>query len=288
MFAGLRPSKMFQASCLSGTFYIIGDVMAQTIVEPHILTKKNPPPSLFTVSGAQVTGHPHDHINVHTHTQPIHPNSLNNNSRDETATSPAGQSWAVLSSSAISSNGNGNGSIVEGKKSLKEVWAEFRDSLDDLDTTRTARMAAFGFGIAGWFFYSGFHVLDNIIGPSTTITKSATKALMSQLFFSPPFLSTFIIYGAYFRNDESLYETWRERFPNLYANACTVWPAVNLITFRFLPEGLSRIVFINAVGVGWTAWMTAVGAAKQLNNGADEKKEVSVGSMQNLSARKDV
>ncbi|KAI9335686.1 hypothetical protein BDR26DRAFT_865591 [Obelidium mucronatum] len=50
------------------------------------------------------------------------------------------------------------------------------------------------------------------------------------------------------------------KFPGLYASAWAVWPAVNLITFRYVPAGLARVAFLNGMGIGWTAYIAKIGA----------------------------
>ncbi|KAI9335684.1 hypothetical protein BDR26DRAFT_865587 [Obelidium mucronatum] len=135
------------------------------------------------------------------------------------------------------------------------------------DYERTLKMTGFGFGFNGWYSLAGFHLLDRILGPSSTLRQAATKAIISQSFLSPPYLSAFLLYSAVFcasnsNNKESVstaIDTVVEKFPELYMSAWTVWPAVNLLTFRYLPPGVPRVAFLNFVGVGWNAYMTAVG-----------------------------
>ncbi|KAI9355691.1 hypothetical protein DFJ73DRAFT_824731 [Zopfochytrium polystomum] len=122
-------------------------------------------------------------------------------------------------------------------------------------------MAAFGLLWSGPLYHTAFNALDNLIGASTTLRRAIAKALITQLTVSPPFLSSVIIYGAALRGDptSTWRETWGQRFPGLYATACSIWPAVNVVTFRYVAAGTPRIVFVNGVGLAWTSYLATVG-----------------------------
>ncbi|KAJ3417006.1 hypothetical protein HDV05_007488 [Chytridiales sp. JEL 0842] len=117
----------------------------------------------------------------------------------------------------------------------------------------------FGIG-AGPFWLMGFNMLDRIAGPSNTLAKAAQKAVLSQILLSPAYHVGFLAYGSYFRGSDPIVDI-KERFPGLFANACMVWPLINICTFRFVPEGLPRVVFNNGTGILWSAYLSTVGAA---------------------------
>ncbi|KAI9335687.1 hypothetical protein BDR26DRAFT_936331 [Obelidium mucronatum] len=149
------------------------------------------------------------------------------------------------------------------KPLLESLKVELPTAISTWDHERTLKMTAFGFTVNGWYFYAGFHVLDRLIGPSKSFKLAATKAVMSQLFFSPPYLSAFLYYSAAYINPPkpgfTPMDSVIEKFPQLYASAWAIWPAVNLITFRYLPPGLARVAFLNVMGIGWNAYMAKLG-----------------------------
>jgi hypothetical protein len=106
----------------------------------------------------------------------------------------------------------------------------------------------------------GFNMLDRVVGPSNSLSKAAQKALLSQVFLSPAYHVGFLAYGSYHRGSDPMIDI-NERFPKLFANACMIWPFVNIVTFRFIPEGLPRVVFNNGTGILWSAYLSTVGSA---------------------------
>ncbi|KAJ3127681.1 hypothetical protein HK100_009599 [Physocladia obscura] len=135
----------------------------------------------------------------------------------------------------------------------------------DWDQERTLKMSLFGIGVNGWYFLTGFHILDRIFGPAKTLKVATTKAVVNQIMFSPPYLTAFLLYSAAFVRPEKGVDPWDTvvtKFPGLYATAWSVWPAVNVISFKFVPPGLARVAFMNATGLLWSSYMVRVGAAK--------------------------
>ncbi|KAJ3017433.1 UNVERIFIED_CONTAM: hypothetical protein HDU68_011688 [Siphonaria sp. JEL0065] len=149
------------------------------------------------------------------------------------------------------------------KKQSGETWSKFLSgAIDAWDYERTLKMTAFGFGFNGPYSLAGFHLLDRILGPSSTFKQAAIKAIASQTFLSPPYLGAFLLFSAIYVTPEDGHpiDTAIKKFPELYYNAWTVWPAVNMLAFRFLHKGVARVAFLNAVGVGWNTYMTSLGA----------------------------
>ncbi|KAJ3295525.1 hypothetical protein HDU79_009038 [Rhizoclosmatium sp. JEL0117] len=142
---------------------------------------------------------------------------------------------------------------------------ELSNTIATWDYERTLKMTAFGFGVNGWFFLTGFHVLDKLIGPSKTFQLAATKSILNQIFFSPPYLCAFLYYSAAYVNPPqpgvTPMDAVVQKFPNVYASAWAIWPAVNLISFRYLPPGLARVAFLNGMGIGWNAYLATIGAS---------------------------
>ncbi|KAI9355690.1 hypothetical protein DFJ73DRAFT_255198 [Zopfochytrium polystomum] len=138
------------------------------------------------------------------------------------------------------------------------------EDAQEWNPNRTAAMAFFGLLWAGPIYLATFNALDNLIGASTTLRRAIAKALLSQLTVSPPYLSSVIFFGAAVRGDppHTWRQTWGQRFPRLYAAAWSIWPAVNVVTFRYVPAGTARVVFVNGVGLAWTSYLATIGGGR--------------------------
>ncbi|KAI8613443.1 hypothetical protein BC830DRAFT_1132176 [Chytriomyces sp. MP71] len=137
---------------------------------------------------------------------------------------------------------------------------------NDWDTQRTLKMAAFGLGVNGWYFLTGFHLLDKAFGPSKTLRVAALKAVSNQLLFVPPYSAGFLYYSAAFVHqsnnpDVTPWDSMVSKFPKVYAAGCALWPAVNVISFRFVPPGLPRVALMNGVGLCWSTYLATVAAS---------------------------
>ncbi|KAJ3390587.1 hypothetical protein HDU84_007288 [Entophlyctis sp. JEL0112] len=158
-------------------------------------------------------------------------------------------------------------------KSVRQRWTEsYLQVFDRWDRDRTLKMAMFGFGVNGWTSLCSLHLLDTVVGPSKTFGLAATKAILNQVLYSPPYLASFLYFSAaHVRQppDADPWATVADKFPTVYASAWALWPAVNLVSFRYIPAGIPRVAFANAMGLGWTVYLAHVGSSTRRFGGGD-------------------
>ncbi|KAI8825401.1 hypothetical protein BJ741DRAFT_57950 [Chytriomyces cf. hyalinus JEL632] len=147
-------------------------------------------------------------------------------------------------------------------------------ALSNWDSERTAKMAAFGFGINGWYFLSAFQILDKVIGPAKTLRLATIKAVANQIIFVPPYSAGFLYYSAAYVHTKSIpgaavnaWDSMVQKFPTVFAMGCLIWPAVNVISFRFVSPGLPRVALMNTVGLCWTTYLASVAASSEIGSG---------------------
>ncbi|KAI9335688.1 hypothetical protein BDR26DRAFT_522619 [Obelidium mucronatum] len=139
---------------------------------------------------------------------------------------------------------------------------ELRRAVQTWDYERTLKMTAFGAGFHGFFFLSSFRFLDKRIGYNRVFHVAATKAVLNQIVFAPIYLSAFLYYQSTFVtsyagvNTGSPTEFVSQNFLGLYSKAWLYWPIVNCISFRFVPAGVPRLVFLAPF---WAAWIARIG-----------------------------
>ncbi|KAJ3228750.1 hypothetical protein HDU81_005943 [Chytriomyces hyalinus] len=148
-------------------------------------------------------------------------------------------------------------------------------ALSNWDSERTAKMAAFGFGVNGWYFLSAFQILDKVIGPAKTLRLATIKAVANQIIFVPPYAAGFLYYSAAYVHTKPIpgvsavtpWESMVQKFPTVFATGCLVWPAVNVISFRFVSPGLPRVALMNTVGLCWTTYLASAAASSEIGTG---------------------
>ncbi|KAJ3231772.1 hypothetical protein HDU78_007497 [Chytriomyces hyalinus] len=153
-------------------------------------------------------------------------------------------------------------------------------ALSTWDSERTAKMAAFGFGVNGWYFLSAFQILDKVIGPAKTLRLATIKAVSNQIIFVPPYSAGFLYYSAAYVHTKPIpgvaavspWDSMVQKFPTVFATGCLIWPAVNVISFRFVSPGLPRVALMNTVGLCWTTYLAGVAASSgTMSSGLDEE-----------------
>jgi protein Mpv17 len=137
------------------------------------------------------------------------------------------------------------------------ITQNFFESKDSHDWKRTLRLAAFGSCIAGPAMVYWYRFLNkNIVFQSPT-KQVVTRVLMDQLMFSPTFLGIFFTYNGIMEGQsfEGIKEKLRKGYwPALLGN-WTVWPAVQLVNFKFVPLNYQTIL-VNSVALGWNTYLS--------------------------------
>ncbi len=91
------------------------------------------------------------------------------------------------------------------------------------------------------------------------------KMLLDQLVFSPIFLGVFFTYNGYMEGHDFI--GVRNKFETSYweaLRACLkLWPIVQLVNFSLVPLQF-RVVFVNLVALGWTAFLSTLNSRTSL------------------------
>ncbi|KAJ3076322.1 hypothetical protein HDU98_004306 [Podochytrium sp. JEL0797] len=248
----LRLRLLLSSSVIAGSVFFAGDVAAQSLAGSLNLQQ-----SLGSHLGVDP-----NNINTHTHSVWDHDRTLK----------MTGTFFFIGDTSA---------QILTGKVKLPAPLT-LRNSHDDhtsppptltsalatWDHERTLKLTAFGSLVNGWYFLSAFHLLDKAMGSSGSSLKlAAQKSIVNQLVFSPPYLASFLYFSSAYVNPpqpgKSPTDIVIKKFPKLYASAWCVWPAVNLVSFRYIRPGVPRVAFLNVMGIAWTAYIAGLAAESE-------------------------
>ncbi|XP_065833357.1 mpv17-like protein 2 [Oscarella lobularis] len=123
------------------------------------------------------------------------------------------------------------------------------------DWTRTARMACMGFVFGPMNHYWYKLLGERFVGQ--TWTTVAKKVLCDQLFYGPLVICTFYVSMPLVEGQgikDGVDEVKRKFLPTYKAD-WTVWPAVQVLNFRFIPQHLQAL-FVNFVTLGWDTYLS--------------------------------
>jgi len=125
----------------------------------------------------------------------------------------------------------------------------------EFDFPRMIRFMGFGFLYAP-ISYTWFGILDRHF-PATGFGQVLLRTLVDQVCMSPLGLAVFFTFMTLAEGggQRALKRKFLEGYlPTLRANYC-VWPAVQIINFKFMPLPL-QIPFVNTVGVFWNMYLS--------------------------------
>ncbi|KAG9303172.1 hypothetical protein G9A89_001788 [Geosiphon pyriformis] len=105
------------------------------------------------------------------------------------------------------------------------------------DFKRTGRMIAFGTILAGPAVANWYRVLDRYVTIKNPNNALVTRVAMDQIFFAPCFMGIFFIAQGIMEGQklESIKKKLEKGYPSALVNNYKLWPAVQLINFRFVP-----------------------------------------------------
>ncbi|KAL4108590.1 hypothetical protein PRIC1_000304 [Phytophthora ramorum] len=157
------------------------------------------------------------------------------------------------------------------------------DAADRSGLQRTARMMAWGgllFAPVGHAWYNFLEKAVRGKGTSSIIKKIAAD----QLVFSPPLSLAFFAYAGCSEGKplRETVDTAVAKLPPTLAVNWAVWPLVHVCTFGFVPLQY-RILFINVVNIGWSAFLSRM-ASKDGDVSNADKIEDFFGQMEDSGA----
>lgn len=126
----------------------------------------------------------------------------------------------------------------------------------DIDVPRAARFFIMGIGFVGPALRVWYIALERIVGSGSGRAMVVKKVFLDQAVFTPVFLPSFLVtLGALQgRSWGSIKDTVRADFlPILKANYM-LWPAAQLINFRFVPLSY-RVPFVSCVALVWNTYL---------------------------------
>jgi len=142
------------------------------------------------------------------------------------------------------------------------------------DLTRTARFFAVGALLHGPFFHFAFKRVDALVGVGTDAATVIKKTAISHATLFPSYTCAFFFAMNALEGEpvavgaNKLYD---KAYDTFVSGSC-FWPVANAINFGYVPRP-RRILFLNACGVGWNAYMSHVvstGDARGVNVGPPE------------------
>lgn len=125
-----------------------------------------------------------------------------------------------------------------------------------IDVPRAARFFVMGIAFVGPALRVWYFTLERIVGSSGGRALVIKKVFLDQALFTPVFLPSFLVtLGALQRRSwESIKQTVRADYlPILKANY-VLWPAAQLINFRFVPLSY-RVPFASCVALFWNTYL---------------------------------
>lgn len=129
--------------------------------------------------------------------------------------------------------------------------------LDTMDLSRSAKIALIGL-IMGPFGHFWYKILDSKM-PSRALGMVALKVAMDQI-ISAPLLNVFYIMGSNLLDGKKLdkcIEIFKEKFLEIYAYDCSMWPAVQVLNFYLVPTAY-RLLYVNAVSLVWNSILSFI------------------------------
>ncbi|EGC32903.1 hypothetical protein DICPUDRAFT_37572 [Dictyostelium purpureum] len=130
----------------------------------------------------------------------------------------------------------------------------------EYDVKRTLMMCTIGTFIIVPHIHVWFGFLDRNI--KTTGWRAAiTKVALDQTLFAPYLFTVNISCVQIFKNGGFSFELWKEKMSNefigIYQKSLMIWPATNLLLFRYIPPQF-RLLISNLVGAGWNCILSTV------------------------------
>jgi protein Mpv17 len=139
---------------------------------------------------------------------------------------------------------------------------------DEFDWLRAGRMAFYGFAVAGPLYCWWYKYIDVLAHPFLkrgVWTYLGGKVFLDQLVFEPPYLAQFFVTHSILEtglDPEPIKNKLKNEYLSAFAVDCAVWPAAQLLNFRFVPLHL-QAVYVNVISLGWAGFLSFVNARSE-------------------------
>lgn len=134
---------------------------------------------------------------------------------------------------------------------------------------RAFQLGMLGMIMNGFFLVSWYRILDRVVGHSMmSASKVSMKVIADQLVYAPFSIVAFFGYSSVIRyndlQESSLYfeNKMKNHFWSTFFADCTVWPLVNVVTFRYITLAY-RPTFTAMAQLLWQAYMSFIADKKR-------------------------
>lgn len=123
------------------------------------------------------------------------------------------------------------------------------------DLMRTTKMTLMGLCVLGPGLRTWYIILDRVVKGAGT-SAALKKMLLDQTIWAPSFLAMFFCLVSAM-NGKGIEEV-KDKLRNDYVNAMKVnymiWPAVQIVNFKFVPMQ-HRVIVVNIVALFWNTYL---------------------------------
>ena len=139
---------------------------------------------------------------------------------------------------------------------IAQYFLEAKRSWKQYEVLRTARFFAVGFFVLGPSMHIWYTSLDKIVKTASSMKAAASKMLLDQSLFLPPYIIVFIVIMSVLRlEDRTEIKSKVERdFKPILTTSYRLWPAVQMLNFYYVPLQ-HRIMVMNVVGLMWNTYI---------------------------------
>ncbi|XP_017085769.1 mpv17-like protein [Drosophila eugracilis] len=146
---------------------------------------------------------------------------------------------------------------------LGDMVAQFgieKKPLNEWDTGRTLRFGALGLVFVGPVLRQWYIFLESRV-PKTLnpMRRCVTKMLADQCIIAPPFTlaMSFLVPLVNGEPADQIRKRIFEYYPSLLARNYMLWPAAQLINFRFVPLS-HQVLYVQCVALIWNSYLSLV------------------------------
>lgn len=129
----------------------------------------------------------------------------------------------------------------------------------DHDLARTGRFFIVGATWHGPFFHHAFRGIESVVGSGTCARVVVKKVAFGHTVLFPTYTAGFFFAMAGLEGESMAvgYERLRDKAVDTFVSGTMYWPLANALNFAYVPKS-GRILFLNAAGVAWNAYMSHV------------------------------
>ncbi|KAL1417994.1 hypothetical protein MTO96_005981 [Rhipicephalus appendiculatus] len=126
----------------------------------------------------------------------------------------------------------------------------------NVDVVRAARFFVMGVAFAGPVVRMWHLTLERVVGSGVGVSSVARKVLIDQALFAPVFIASFlVVLGTLQRRSwDDIEQSLRANYLQILKTSYMIWPAAQLINFRFVPLSY-RPPFAGCVAVVWSTYL---------------------------------